>query len=741
MSMHNPTPRLGPAHLVCWLLRASAPPRDPSAPIRVIRVIRGFLLCLIVAVTTPQPAPAQEDVAETKSTIKIDSTPITEPLLTDADRSHWSFAPIEPQPLPTVQNPTWLRSPVDSFILSKLDAKQLTPATEADRATLLRRLTFDLLGLPPTPAELANFENDKSPDAYERRIDVLLASPAFGERYGQYWLDLARFAESDGYEYDAVRPHAWKYRDWVIAAFNSDLPYDEFIRLQLAGDELQSRDQWSRSGEGDAPAEPALDVKAKTAKKPTAPPPTLAQIPTTFCLAGPDMPDVNDQAERRHNLLNELAGTVGSALLGLQMGCAQCHNHKYDPISQADFYRLRAVFEPAIPALKRDLPNNILINQNDPLPARLYIRGDYKRPGLEVPPAFPRIADREAGVSPAQHHSSRSDLAQWLISPSNPLTSRVIANRLWQYHFGRGICTTPSDFGLMGGAVTHPELLDYLAVELRETGWSMKRLHRLIAGSAAYRQSSTPYSVLSTRYPVSAFPSAPASPSPTATPEPRTLNPEPSSADPENALYWTFPRQRLTGEAIRDAMLSAAGLLTTERGGRGVMPPLPEELLSTLLKSQWSASKREADHYKRSVYVFARRNLRLPLFEAFDRPDANASCPLRTRSTTAPQSLLLFNSELSLLVAQHLAGRVLSTDQPPIESLYLLALSRRPSPAESQALQQFLTQQQARLAEEKRPASELALPIPATSSDPYSAAALVDASLALLNSNEFIYID
>jgi hypothetical protein len=188
-------------------------------------------------------------------------------------------------------------------------------------------------------------------------------------------------------------------------------------------------------------------------------------------------------------------------------------------------------------------------------------------------------------------------------------------------------------------------------------------------------------------------------------------------------------------------MLSAAGLLTSERGGRGVMPPLPEELLSTLLKSQWSASKREADHYKRSIYVFARRNLRLPLFEAFDRPDGNASCPLRNRSTTAPQSLLLFNSELSLLVAQHLAGRVLSTDQPPIESLYLLALSRRPSPAESQALQQFLTQQQARLAKEKRPPSELALPIPANSSDPYSAAALVDACLAILNSNEFIYID
>jgi hypothetical protein len=367
--------------------------------------------------------------------------------------------------------------------------------------------------------------------------------------------------------------------------------------------------------------------------------------------------------------------------------------------------------------------------QKDSEPARFWIRGNHKRPGLELQPAFPRIADsalRTPHSAISTTKSARSDFAQWLVAPTNPLTARVIANRLWQYHFGRGLCETPSDFGVMGGLLTHPELLDYLATDLRDHGWGMKRLHRTILTSATYRQSCNS--------------------------EPRTPNPEPLAADPDNALYSRFPRQRLNGEAIRDAMLAVAGLLTTERGGPGVMPPLPEELLSTLLKNQWTASKREADHYKRSVYVFARRNLRYPIFEAFDRPDGNATCPLRGRSTTAPQSLLLFNSEFSLLAAQHLAGRVLNAEDPKnqrteepkqqIERLYLIALSRRPTAQESAALDKFLAAQKTRLATESRPRDQLALPIPCPiTADTYSAAALVDACLAVLNTNEFIYVD
>ena len=335
------------------------------------------------------------------------------------------------------------------------------------------------------------------------------------------------------------------------------------------------------------------------------------------------------------------------------MGCAQCHDHKYDPISQADFYRLRAVFEPSVPPLKRDVPYNFLAEQKNAPPARFWIRGDHRRPGVEVPPAFPRIATptrsvSEGDVTPTRsvseesvsrgdaasltlRVSTRGQFADWLFATDNPLTARVMANRLWQHHFGRGILETPSDVGLINAGPTHPKLLDWLATELRDRGWRLKRMHRAIVGSATYQQAAT--------------------------------------------------ARRLDGEAIRDAMLSAAGLLTSDRGGPGVMPPLPPELVGTLLKDQWKASPREADHYRRSIYVFARRNLRYPIFEAFDRPDANASCSVRNRSTTAPQSLVLLNSEFSLMAARHLAGRVLKNQEPKnqepsgqFEQLYLLTL-------------------------------------------------------------------
>jgi hypothetical protein len=373
-------------------------------------------------------------------------------------------------------------------------------------------------------------------------------------------------------------------------------------------------------------------------------------------------------------------------------------------------------------------------NQKDLAPARFWIRGDHRRPGLELVAAFPRIASaadsaiRNPQSAISTTKGSRTNLAEWLVSPSNPLTSRVIANRLWQHHFGRGICTTPSDFGVMSGPVTHPELLDWLAMELRDNDWGLKRLHRLIVSSATYRQISDFKLQIS---------DLKAGDSENLKSEIRNLK--------SDELYSRFPRRRLDGEAIRDAMLASAGLLTSERGGPGVMPPLPEEMLSTLLKGQWATSKRQADHYKRSVYVFARRNLRYPIFEAFDRPDGNASCPIRNQSTTAPQSLLLFNSELSLLAARHMAGRIMAQaadSRNQIEQLYLLALSRRPTPSEATILEKFLADQRQRLASESRPREELALPTPCPDAvDSYSAAALVDACVAVLNANEFIYVD
>jgi hypothetical protein len=611
--------------------------------------------------------------------------PIAESPISESDREHWAFQAIRRPKVPVTRVDATGTS-LDPFILARLEKKGLSLAPAADRATLLRRLSFDLIGLPPTPDETAAFANDRSPDAYARQVDRLLASPGYGERWAQHWLDLARFADTDGFEHDLVRPNAWKYRDWVIAALNDDMPYDEFVRLQLAGDEL--------AVEG-------------------------GEIATTFCLAGPDMLDINDQAERRHNVLNELTGAVGSVLLGLQLGCAQCHDHKYDPISQADFYRLRAVFEPSVPSLKRDVAYNTLKTQEDAPAARFWIRGDHRRPSGEVMPGFPRIASAgDQWRATSDSGQLRRELADWLFRDDNPLTARVIVNRLWQHHFDRAIFETSSDAGLMGTSPSHEDLLDYLACELREHGWSLKYLHRLIVCSATYRQASRGSG---------------------------DVWQQALTLDPENSLYSRFPRRRLEGETLRDALLASAGLLNTERGGPGVMPPLPKELVDTLLKGQWTESPRQADHYRRSVYLFARRNLRYPLFEAFDRPDANASCPVRSRSTTAPQSLVLFNSELSLLTARHLAGRVMRDTGHPqgqIESLYWQALSRRPDEKEAATLASFLAEERQRLASEGRPRKKLALPLKCPADvDPYAAAALVDACLGILNTNEFLYVD
>ncbi|MDA1050066.1 MAG: DUF1549 and DUF1553 domain-containing protein [Planctomycetota bacterium] len=611
---------------------------------------------------------------------------LVEPPITAEDRDHWSFKPLSRPAIPLRGLSLRERNPIDNFIQEKLESKQLASEPPADRVTLIRRLYFNLLGLPPSPETVDSFVADNSPCAYERLVDRLLASHHYGEHWAQRWLDLARFAETDGFEHDNVRSDAWQYRDWVINALNADMPYDRFVSLQLAADEI------------------APDDKDQ-------------QIATSFCLSGPDMPDINSQEERRHNVLNELTSTVGGALLGLQVGCAQCHDHKYDPISQADFYRLRAIFEPAV-HVKKNQSLSILSEKTDSVPvSHLMIRGDWQRPGREVSPDVPRIANSSphefAPVPSARTTGRRAAFARFLTDPDNPLTARVIANRIWQYHFGTGLSHTPSDFGTVGDEPTHPELLDWLATELMEQDWSLKQLHRLIVTSATYRKSS-----LSTD----------------------------DARDPSNLWLARFPRQRLSGEVIRDTMFAASGTLDYAAQGPGVMPPLPDELVRTLLKNQWNTSERQADHYRRSIYLFARRNLRYPIFEAFDRPDANASCPRRGRSTTAPQSLLLLNSAFSLDAAQRLAGRVLAThnevDEQAITTVFRRVLSRSPQYEDLKMLVEFVTQQAVRLQQESRSRDELALPLPCpTDIDPYAAAALTDLCLALFNSNEFIYID
>jgi hypothetical protein len=675
------------------------------------------------------------------ATSPLHATDPVERPLTDDDRSHWAFQPIARPPVPATSGEA--THPVDAFIAAKLHERGLQPLGTADRATLLRRVTFDLTGLPPTPAELANFLADDSPETWLRVVDRLLASPAYGERWAQHWLDLARFAETDGFEFDTVRPQAWRYRDWVISALNDDLPLDQFIRWQIAGDEL-------------APDEPA------------------AAIATGFLLCGPDMPDINNQDERRHTVLNELASTVGEVLLGLQVGCAQCHDHKTDPISQFDFYRLRAFFDrgdifqehpiatpaeraafqsemaqrgetagPVEAELKRlddtarqrlreqnpdllanadnlrsvlskeelarqkelkqqlsklppapELPRGRVFRMGSPRTSHLYARGDFRRPAADVEPAFLRIA--AANQSPPST-VTRTDLAHWLTSPDHPLVPRVLVNRIWQFHFGTGLVRSPSDFGIGGAEPTHPELLDWLASELPRQGWRLKSLHRLIVTSATYQRAARPAALDDANWAAL------------------------MAADPENRLWGRRTLQRLEGEAIRDAMLAAAGQLSDRRGGPGVRPPLPAELVGNLLKNQWNVSPDEVDHRRRSIYLFVRRNLRYPLFEAFDRPDTNQSCPSRARSTVSPQALALMNAELPAELAARLA-ELLRRDHPDsataqITTAFERCLGRTPTKSEL-----------------SRGAKFVSLPSPERD-------ALAAYCLALFNLNEFVYVD
>lgn len=654
------------------------------------------LVCLAwMLLVLASPIAVSPVAADPPSRTEQPSGQIDEPPITEADREHWSFQPLTRPAIPQVNDESWCENPIDRFVLAELERRQLAPQPAADRTTLIRRLSFDLTGLPPTPEQVDAFLADPSHDAYQRLVDRLLASDDFGPHWAQRWLDLARFAETDGFEHDKIRANAWQYRDWVVGAMNRDLPYDRFLHLQIAGDQI-------------APSDPA------------------ASIATAFCLSGPDMPDINSQDERRHHLLNEMTATVGEVFLGLQFGCAQCHDHKYDPISQADFYRLRAIFDPAVQVKKNQSVSTLSVRSDAAQPSYLMIRGDWQRRGPAVEPAFPRIVDfgdddatQANADTPSKPGTTnrRKAFAQWLTARNQPLTARVIVNRIWQAHFGRGLSETPSDFGVIGDSPSHPELLDWLATEFIRQQWSLKRLHRFVVTSATYRQASSG-SGHSWQ--------------------------ENLERDPKNRWLSRFPRRRLTGEAVRDAMLAAAGVLNTERGGPGVMPPLPEELRSTLLRNQWNESPDPASHDRRSIYVFARRNLRFPIFDAFDRPDGNASCAVRSRSTTAPQSLLLLNSRFSLQTAQRTATAIMADVEKDrwITAATRPILGRFPTADEERMFREFL-KQQSEILETTAGANPLgdfdaALPADVTC---YEATAFADLCLALFNSSEFLYID
>ncbi len=598
-----------------------------------------------------------------------------------ADEVHWAFVAPGRTEVPGVRETSWIANPIDAFVLARLEERGWAHAAEADRATLLRRLSYDLTGLPPSPEELENFLADGSPLAYDRLVDRLLASPHLGERWGQHWLDLARFAETDGFEFDQARPDAWRYRDWVVQALNRDLPYDTFVRLQLAGDQVR-------------PGDPA------------------AFIATGFNRCYPDMVDLNDQGLRRQNALNDITETTGLVFLGLTIGCARCHDHKFDPIRQTDFYALQAFFASA--RFRDDYPLSSaderrardrsggrvsakargIDEPGGPVPATYLLRrGEFGARGPEIAPSFPAVLrashSREA-LSPgplARSAGRRSALADWLVRPDHPLTARVMVNRIWRHHFGRGLVDTPSDFGTMGDEPTHPELLDWLATEFVARGWSTKAMHRLIVTSATYRQRS------------------------------RADGRGPTD-DPENALLWRQNRRRLDGEAIRDSLLAVSGRLNRAMGGRSVFPELPPELSRLSSKGAvWPVSPRTEDRERRSLYVFVRRNLRYPFFEVFDRPDTNASCPQRAVTTIAPQALSLLNSPLARDAARALAARALGEAGPDparqLEWMGRLVFGRPPDDAERRLIGQFRAHD----------------------------GSLYHLCLAILNTNAFVYVD
>lgn len=656
------------------------------------------------------------------------------PQVNDENRRFWSFQPVHRPQIPQVKDVAWVRNPIDAFVLAKLEQNGLAPAPPATKEALLRRAYFDLIGLPPTPAQVDAFLKDTSPTAYESIIDQLLDSPQYGEKWGRYWLDLVRFAETNSYERDNPKPNVWRYRDYVIRSFNSDKPYDQFIREQLAGDEMPRKD-----GDFD---------------------PIIA---TGFYRLGIWDDEPVDHLQAQYDALDDIVSTTGQVFLGLTVDCARCHDHKIDPIPQKDYYRLLAFFqnispyhnggagdEMPLPAnadqaadyqhrqkeradqkrtieasiraieadykqltaaqnanstepiarrikdtgqqvlgaerfgeyidLRRqlaqldrkdnkstDIAMALCVSENGPTAPDTFVlmRGNANVPGARVEPGFLSIlttTDPTIPPPPPGAHTCgrRTILADWIASKDNPMTARVMANRIFQYHFGRGIVRSSNNFGFQGDKPTHPELLDWLASELVADGWHLKPLHRLIMTSNAYRMACT------------------GDPS---------IEETARQQDPQNDLLWHFDLRRLTAEEIRDGILAVNGTLNLEMYGPSIYPPIPAEVLAgeSIPGKGWNTSPPE-EASRRSIYIHRKRSLRVPLLEAFDAPESDKTCPVRFSTVQPTQALTMLNSAFMNEQAQKLAERLhkdAGNDSTAQVRLALkLALSRDPTQAQ-----------------------------------------------------------
>ncbi|MBM3726062.1 MAG: DUF1553 domain-containing protein [Acidobacteria bacterium] len=618
-------------------------------------------------------------------------------------RNHWAFRPrvtVEP---PRVKNTAWVRNPIDAFVLAKLEEKGMTPAPGAPPAHLLRRMTLDLNGLPPTPAEQTAFLADGSEEGYQKLIRDLLARPAYGERWARHWLDVVRYAETNGYERDAIKPSVWRYRDYVIEALNKDTPFDRFVLEQIAGDEL-----------------------------PDATPATV--VATGYNRLGPWDDEPADFLTDRFDQLDDIVSTTAQAFLGLTLGCARCHNHKFEPLLAKDYYAMVAVFNglertqrgrteldvpigareevarelerdrvvlraeqelnevrqlyrglPVMPLLDRAaaLQQRIMtVRQERPALPRGYflretkgshaathilIRGNALNPGPAVEPAAPLVISSGALDIPAPVGASsgrRLAFARWLASAGNPLTARVIVNRVWMHHFGEGLVRTPNDFGVMGERPVHPELLDWLANWFVDNGWSLKKLHALVLQSNAWRMSKQPRADM-------------------------------AALDPENRLLWRQNPRRLEVEAIRDSVLAASGRLSRAMYGPSFYPFVPAAALegSSDPDKIWKPYDDEAAT-RRTIYAFIKRSMIVPLLEVLDFCDTSRSSAKRLNTSVATQALALFNGDLVNREAGHMAARLEREAGPDraaqVDLAWRIALARAPSAEERGAMLRFL---------------------------------------------------
>ena len=760
-----------------------------------------------------------------------------EPSLAKKEKLWWAFRkPLRPK-VPNVNNSSWIKNPIDAFVLARLTEKKLTPAPPANKQTLVRRAYFDLLGLPPTPEQVEQFLLDTSPHAFSRLIDKLLKSPHYGERWGRHWLDVVRYADTGGFETDMYFRNAWRYRDYVVKSFNDDKPYDRFLQEQIAGDEL-----WPDNLD----LENIYTLSQKKLEH------LEAKIGTGLYTLGPEVHESNMDSEKLLNeKLTDAVDITGAAFMGLTMGCARCHDHKFDPLSQRDYYSLQAIFaeskevltplsagmaiadhkqfyplviaadevrksfrafekkaqERIIKLKKKEFPFDVVtayeipeekqtpsqqalakplkilidsilaktpegqekfnkelsieekrekqkllvalgkaileipekdaqgknfdgimevrtasvLGHIDPeLIPKIYVlnRGDLGKQNQLVHPSLPKALAQDIELNEilpkSSHRRSRKRLALWLSRTDHPLTSRVMINRIWLWHFGRGIVGTPNDFGRKGERPSHEKLLNWLATEFVSSGWSIKSMHRMIMLSNTYQMSS------------------------------QVFEPLYAKIDPENRYLWRMNRRRLEGEALWDSMHSVAGTLNLNMGGRAVTPPLSPDEFSALSGNgpyKWHVSSDLADHRRRGIYILVRRNFTYPMFEAFDNPDNSVSCPKREVTTVTPQVLWFMNHQQSLNQAQEFAKRLLKGNNTPskwIEKGWYLALGRLPTKQEKNEslllLQAF---------EKKEIKAENWLNLAsANNSIPLSkAVALTKFCLSLFNLSEFMYVD